>query len=1704
MVRELNSGGHRGIPASWANDPADMTPLQIDRTTTTSGDAESSREPHIGSREASQQAHIHAQQSGDAHTAQAEEVLLPSQLTQPSDIPPEPRPQETVYQRNNGSYQQIKIAALNLKGHGSLRSDKNNKWKTLSAEMMQNKIGIHFVMETHLTADSTSFLNEAYEKNLKIINSPDPENPAAKGGIAVVLNKRFVTSSDVKCTVIIPGRAILVSLKRPGAEELCILGVYAPNVHTENREFWRKIKRKWEDLGLPKLHLVIGDTNIVEDSIDRDPAHHDNAACIEALSDLTESQNLVEGWRKLHPDAIAYSYVQDHREGRARSRIDRIYIAKEMFENESDDWIIQDTAVKTDHKRIAVSIRDLTKPKLGKGRPTIQPFLVDNKRFVAEITKMARDTLNKSIEDPANTQMLFQELKVRILAKARATAKKISPILKQQVVKLQEQRAEVDNDPSLSQRDRSIQIDYIERNIRMKLETLSKREQDNKTVSYSIARDQGSKKWYKLKATSKPRDDFYELYIPGSETQETTADSEEMARIAAEYHNNVQSIDRAPRGSEEVMNAERITLEAAKERISEEEKALLDTVITETEVEAALITAKSNTAPGLDGIPVELWKRLYKNHKKDEDKGIDIVKLLTRVYNDVEGNGPHPESRFSDGWMCPIHKKKDKKDIANYRPITLLNTDYKLFTKALSTRVQMVAPKLLHPDQAGFMKDRSIQDQVRLLDIILPYAEKIALDGAIVALDQEKAYDKIDHAYMWKTLENANIPISMVNTIKSLYTNAHTSVMINGYLSAPFLITRGVRQGDPLSCLLFNIAIEPLACMLRDDPRLRGLPMPGGAGNLIVSLFADDTTVFLAKEDSFEALNEILNRWCLASTAKFNIGKTEIIPIGSTQHRQRVLNERTLNSTDTEKVQENIHIAKDQEPVRLLGGFIGNKIETQQIWSTQIEKLKDDYKAWGKRHLSNKEKRRVIQTFGGGRTQYQATGQGIPKEVQDRLNKETKKFWNENESGRGSIALQTLQSPIAVGGQGLLNFEDRNDAIEIMKIKSYLKSEQRPKWAAIYDYYLYTSRTTDSAKSIHTIDAAPNLFLQNWKVNSKVNLPPQVKNMLNIKTKYGITFEGLAPTQSVKERLPVWEHFATRKRLKRQTNVDKCLQQNHRIALVGEALNFINRVPPQNHRNNNNCLCNQCSADKEKGCAHPHKCAKRMTAYTNNIDQDWHPEKEPRYTYYELNDEEIAANAKAEENRKSEAFFDPGATLNKVSDGFRIFTKAPQRITYGLPTISPPSTTIFAPEATAYTDGSAVRDAEGKMRAGAGVWWEANQHPSMALRVPANLTQENNNGEILGMHIPASTVDRYTNLEIISDSEVGKALLTTNMSEAEDRGFIGVKNKTVLKSTIATMRQRQASTRLKWTKGHNGVEGNEQADRLAAEGAGQPIPANGKVQVIPKHLLLGGAKVSKITQALAYKGIQEMREHKREVRHSTAEQIKLIQAAIEDFTGESQSEGNIWKSMQKTVLTSKIRDFYYKATHNAYWVGAKWKHIEAYEDRAICQRCQVEESMDHILTKCESDERKVIWKLASELWLKKNSKWYEPSLGLILGAPAITIKTDDGVPDAGATRFFHILMTESAHAVWAIRCRRVIEHENDPTKRMSELEIRNHWTALIQNRLNLDKVQTNVQTFGHRALSEDKVLQTWRGTLKDEDSLPPNWVRQGGVLVGIG
>ena len=142
--------------------------------------------------------------------------------------------------------------------------------------------------------------------------------------------------------------------------------------------------------------------------------------------------------------------------------------------------------------------------------------------------------------------------------------------------------------------------------------------------------------------------------------------------------------------------------------------------------------------------------------------------------------------------------------LSNMRPISLTTCDYKIFTKILSNRLKLVIPKIISPEQYC-CPDKSIVDCNAIVRDIVYYCSTENMQGAIINLDWSKAFDRVDNDFLRKVMGRLGINQTFINWIELIYTDIRSSVMINGILTEAFSVQRGIRQGCPLSMLLYVI-----------------------------------------------------------------------------------------------------------------------------------------------------------------------------------------------------------------------------------------------------------------------------------------------------------------------------------------------------------------------------------------------------------------------------------------------------------------------------------------------------------------------------------------------------------------------------------------------------------------------------------------------------------------------------------------------------------------------------------------------------------------------------------------------------------------------------------------------------------------------------------------------------------------------------------
>ena len=148
-------------------------------------------------------------------------------------------------------------------------------------------------------------------------------------------------------------------------------------------------------------------------------------------------------------------------------------------------------------------------------------------------------------------------------------------------------------------------------------------------------------------------------------------------------------------------------------------------------------------------------------------------------------------------------KKGDRLDPGNWRPITLLNVDYKLASRAIAGQLLKVIHLVVAKDQKCGVPGRFIGENVALLRDVADYASSSGASVAILSLDQEKAFNRVDWSFMRSTLCTMGFGPSFISWVDLFYHRVQSAVNVNGYLSSFFSLSRGVQQGCPLSPLLY-------------------------------------------------------------------------------------------------------------------------------------------------------------------------------------------------------------------------------------------------------------------------------------------------------------------------------------------------------------------------------------------------------------------------------------------------------------------------------------------------------------------------------------------------------------------------------------------------------------------------------------------------------------------------------------------------------------------------------------------------------------------------------------------------------------------------------------------------------------------------------------------------------------------------------------
>jgi hypothetical protein len=289
--------------------------------------------------------------------------------------------------------------------------------------------------------------------------------------------------------------------------------------------------------------------------------------------------------------------------------------------------------------------------------------------------------------------------------------------------------------------------------------------------------------------------------------------------------------------------------------------------VTMEELEDAVKAGKNRKAPGSDGICQEFFKA---NWTTIQHEMLDVIQ---RMHN----KGGLTQQQKHGVIVC-LTKSPQPECPEDYRPLTLLNTDLKLQARIIAKRLAPWLPQILHPGQHCGVRGKSILEATTTLRDAIAYTETLNKRLCILSLDFQEAFDRISHTYLYRILGAHGFSDRFIGQIRSLYEGTTASVQINGYRSNPIPIRSSIRQGCPLSVLLYALCLNPLLCMI--DKVTKGIRVDARSARIAIVAYADDVNILLTTPDEVRAVQQAIESYQRASGARINLAKSKALAQG--------------------------------------------------------------------------------------------------------------------------------------------------------------------------------------------------------------------------------------------------------------------------------------------------------------------------------------------------------------------------------------------------------------------------------------------------------------------------------------------------------------------------------------------------------------------------------------------------------------------------------------------------------------------------------------------------------------------------------------------------------------------------------------------------------------------------------------------------------
>ena len=376
-------------------------------------------------------------------------------------------------------------------------------------------------------------------------------------------------------------------------------------------------------------------------------------------------------------------------------------------------------------------------------------------------------------------------------------------------------------------------------------------------------------------------------------------------------------------------------------KLSDTQAEKLEGLLTLQEISLVLKNMKNDKSPGLSGFAADFFKVFWNKI------GVFVLRSLNYGYLTGELSTTQKKGIIT----CIPKENKSKIFLKNWRPLTLLDTVYKIASGAIANRIKLTLDELINRDQTGFIKGRSLVENIRVIYDIMKFTDEQQIPGLLLLIDFEKAFDSLSWQFLHKALQHLNFGESVRKWVKIFYNDIPSAVIQSGHLSSFFNIQRGCRQGDPLSPYLFVICVEFLAAKIRQNKKIKGIKI--SQVEFKISQYADDTSVILdGTETSLNQTLQELDYFSRISGLNINFDKTQLVWIGAEKFSSR-------------SIKTKWKLSWGKNSFRLLGINFNTDLEKmlKDNYTPRITQMEKRIKQWEKRSLTPIGKITVIKTL---------------------------------------------------------------------------------------------------------------------------------------------------------------------------------------------------------------------------------------------------------------------------------------------------------------------------------------------------------------------------------------------------------------------------------------------------------------------------------------------------------------------------------------------------------------------------------------------------------------------------------------------------------------------------------------------------------------------------------------------------------------------